>query len=102
MKPAVLEASEDIKTKFQSQALHIIQIKYLKACGSGNPPSLIPALQEIAIYVIKTDFYVLFCTRLYQVPNLLCLTFSCVKQASISRHLLINTFVEVYVVVQGG
>ena len=27
-------------TKFQSQGLHIIKIKYWKAGGSGNPPSL--------------------------------------------------------------
>ena len=49
--------------KFKSQALHVITIKYWKADGSGNPPSLIPALWKIAIYVIKTKLYVLFCTR---------------------------------------
>ena len=35
-------------TKFKSQALHIIRIKYWKSSGSGNPPSL----RKIAIYVI--------------------------------------------------
>ena len=36
-------------TKFESQALHVIKIKYRKASGSGNPPFLIPALGKIAI-----------------------------------------------------
>ena len=58
------EASEDIIAKFISQALQIIRIKYWKASGSGNSPSLIPALQKIAIYVLKTEFSILFCTRL--------------------------------------
>ena len=58
------EASEDTIPKFKSQALHIIRIKYWKASGSGNPLSFIPALPNIAIYVLKTKFYVLFCTRL--------------------------------------
>ena len=56
-------------TKFKSQALHIIRIKYWKSNGSGNTPSLIPALRKIAIYVLKTKFYVLFCTRLYTSPK---------------------------------
>ena len=43
------EASEDIITKFKSQGLHIKRIKYWKASGSGNPPSLIPALRNIGI-----------------------------------------------------
>ena len=47
-------------TKFKSQALHIIAIKYWKASGSGNPPSLIPALRKIAILGLKMKFYVLF------------------------------------------
>ena len=34
--------SEDIITKFKSQGLHIIRIKYWNAGGSGNPPSLFP------------------------------------------------------------
>ena len=34
-------------TKFESQALHVIRIKYWKAGGSGNPPSLIHALWNI-------------------------------------------------------
>ena len=58
------EASEDIMTKFKSHALHIIRIKYWKASGSGNSPSLIPALRKIAIYVLKMKFSILFCTRL--------------------------------------
>ena len=33
-----------IITKFKSQALRIIKIKYWKVGGSGNSPSLIPAL----------------------------------------------------------
>ena len=40
-------------TKFKSQALHIIRIKYWKASGSGNPPSLIPALWNIGISIHK-------------------------------------------------
>ena len=64
LRPCHFEASEDIITKFESQALHIIAIKYWKASGSGNPPFLIPAFWKIAIYVLKTKFYVLFCTRL--------------------------------------
>jgi hypothetical protein len=52
-------------TKFKSQALHIIRIIYLKASGSGNPPSLIPALRKLAILGLKTKFSILFCTQLY-------------------------------------
>jgi hypothetical protein len=48
------QASEDIMTKFKSQALHIIRNKYWKASGSDNPPSLIPALQKIAILGLKS------------------------------------------------
>ena len=59
------EASEDIMTKFKSQALHTTRIKYWKASGSGNPPSFIPALQKIAILGLKTKFSILFCTQLY-------------------------------------
>ena len=33
------EASKDIMTKFKSQDLHIIRIKYCNASGSGFPPS---------------------------------------------------------------
>ena len=48
------ETSEDIMTKFKSQALHITRIKYLKATiVSGNPPSLIPALWKIGILIHK-------------------------------------------------
>ena len=40
-------------TKFESQALQIIRIKYWNAGGSGNPPSLIPALWKIGIVLHK-------------------------------------------------
>ena len=40
-------------TKFKSQALHIIKIKSCNAGGSGNPPSLIPALWNIGILLHK-------------------------------------------------
>ena len=56
-------------TKFKSQALHIIRIKYWKARGSGNPPFLIPALWKIAILGLKMKISILFCTRLYILPN---------------------------------
>ena len=83
LKTCYFEASEDIMTKFKSQALHIIRIKYWKASGSGNPPSLIPALRKIAIYVLKTEFYVLhFCTRLYYVDISAPLQFSIIQQLS--------------------
>ena len=42
-------ASEDVITKFKSQGLYTINIKYWNASGSGFPPSLIPALQNIGI-----------------------------------------------------
>ena len=42
-------ASEDIITEFKSQVLYTIKIKYWNAVGSGFPPSLIPALQNIGI-----------------------------------------------------
>ena len=41
------EAHEDIITKLKSQYLHVIRIKYWKAGGIGNPPSLIPVLWNI-------------------------------------------------------
>ena len=53
LKTCYFEASEDNITKFKSQALYIIRIKYLKASESGNPPSLIRALQNIAILGLK-------------------------------------------------
>ena len=46
---------EDIITKFNSQCLYIIKIKYLNASGSGLPPSLIPALQNIGILHHKKE-----------------------------------------------
>ena len=36
-------------TKFESQGLHIIRVKYWYASGSCFPPSLIPILQNIGI-----------------------------------------------------
>ena len=59
------EAREDIITKFKSQALDIIRIKYWKACVSGNPPFLLTALRKIAILGLKMIFLILFCSRLY-------------------------------------
>ena len=47
------EANKDIMTKFKSQALHIIIIKYWNASVSGNPPSFIPALWNIGILLQK-------------------------------------------------
>ena len=46
-------ASEDIITKFKSQGLYTIKIKYWNASGSGFPPSLIPALRNISILHYK-------------------------------------------------
>ena len=43
------EASVHIMTKFKSQALQIIRIKYWNSAGSDNPPSLIPAHWNISI-----------------------------------------------------
>ena len=43
------EASEDIITKFNSQGLYIMKIKYWNSSGNGFPPSLIPALRNIGI-----------------------------------------------------
>ena len=40
LKSCHFEVRKDIITKFKSQAFHIITIKYWKASGSGNPPSL--------------------------------------------------------------
>ena len=57
LKICYFEASEDIMTKFKSQALDIIRIKYWKPSGSGNPPSLIPALWKIAILGLKTGLW---------------------------------------------
>ena len=47
------EASEDIMTKFKSQGLYIIKIKYWNASRSGSPPSLIPTLWNIGILHYK-------------------------------------------------
>ena len=46
-------ASEDIITKFKSQGLYIIRIKYMYASGSDFPPFLIPALRNIGILHYK-------------------------------------------------
>ena len=47
------EASEDVMTKYKSQALHIIRIKCQNADGSGNPPSFIPVLLNIGMFLHK-------------------------------------------------
>ena len=47
------EASEDIMTKFKSQGLYIIRIKYWNVSGSGLPPSLISPLRNIGILQYK-------------------------------------------------
>ena len=57
LKTCYFETSEYIMTKFKSQAFHVIKIKYWKASGSGNPPSLIPVLQKIAILGLKTGLW---------------------------------------------
>ena len=53
LKSLHFEASEDIITKFKSQGLYIIRIKYWNASGSGFPPFLIPALWKTAILHYK-------------------------------------------------
>ena len=53
LKTCYFEASEDIITKFKSQVLHIIRIKYQKVGGSGNPPSLIAVLWNMGILLHK-------------------------------------------------
>ena len=60
LKTCYFVVSEDIMTKFESQALHIIRIKHWKASGSGKPPFLIHVLRKIAIFGLKTKFYALF------------------------------------------
>ena len=49
------EASENIITKFKSQGLYTMKIKYWNASGSGFPPFLIPALQNIGILLHKKE-----------------------------------------------
>ena len=46
---------ENIFTKFKSQGLYAIKIKYWNASGSGFPPSLIPALRNIGILHHKKE-----------------------------------------------
>ena len=53
LKTCHFEASKDIITKFKSQALHIIRIKYWKVAGSGNSPSHIPAIWNIGVLLNK-------------------------------------------------
>ena len=48
-------ASEDIITKFKSQGLYTIKIKYLDASGSAFPPSLFPAPRNIGILHHKKE-----------------------------------------------
>ena len=57
LKTCYFEASEDIITKFKSQALYITKIKYWQASGCGNPPSIIPALRKIAILGLKPSLW---------------------------------------------
>ena len=45
--------SEDIMTKFKSQGLYIIKIKYWNASGSESPPYCIPTLWIIGILHYK-------------------------------------------------
>ena len=66
-----------------SQALHTTRIKYLKASGSGNPPSLIPALRKTVIYVLKMKFSILFCTRLWQWKTCTCVN---IKHGPITKY----------------
>jgi hypothetical protein len=49
LKTSNFKARKYIMTKFKSQALHIRRLKHWKASGSGDPPSLLPALQKIDI-----------------------------------------------------
>ena len=60
-------ASEVIITKFKSQGLFIIRIKYQNASGSGFPPSIIPALRNIGILLHKQATWI---KRVYLVTNL--------------------------------
>ena len=53
LKSCHFEASKDIIVKFKSQALHIKKIKYWKASGSGNLPSLNSTLWNIGILLHK-------------------------------------------------
>ena len=70
------KSSEDIMTKFKSQALHIIRIKCCNDGGSGNPPSLIYALWRIGILLHKQATHAKHfereCStwRLHEVPKL--------------------------------
>ena len=43
------KANEDNITKFKSQGIYTLKIKYWNANGSGFSPSLLPALQNIGI-----------------------------------------------------
>ena len=52
-KVLTFEASENIMTKFKSQGLYIIRIKYWNAKGSGSTPSLIPIHWNIGILLHK-------------------------------------------------
>ena len=49
----ILKPVKNIMTKFKSQGLHIIRIKYWNASGSDSPPSLIPAHWNIGILHYK-------------------------------------------------
>ena len=65
LRPCHFEASEDTMTKSKQQVLHVIRIKYWKADGSGNPPSLIPALWNIGILLHKQATHQTFWVQEY-------------------------------------
>ena len=78
-------------TKFKSQALHVIKIKYWKASGSGNPPSLIPTLRKIAILALglKTGFgqwYIGISVRGFEWVEILSLTLVNIVSAFLKTH----------------
>ena len=63
-------ASEDIITKFKSQGLYTIKIKYWNASGSGFPSSLIPALRNIGILHLKKEkLCILLQQSVFQIPS---------------------------------
>ena len=75
------EASEDIMTKFKSQALRVIRIKYWKACGSGNPSSFISALWNIGILFHKqaTSWWTLYSLTHFTPQHTLLLSTLCIS-----------------------
>ena len=55
---------DKIQITCSSYEVHTIRIKYCNTGGSGNPPSLIPALRNISILLHKMKFSIQFCTQL--------------------------------------